>query len=81
MKKSELIADVKREFFLTQREASIMVELFFKLIENSLISGEDVEIRNFGKFVSKIKHNGETSVVKVKFRASKNFLKELNEQR
>ncbi len=81
MKKSDIIELVRKEFLLTKKEASMMVELFFKLIENSLNIGEKVEIRNFGKFVPKLRTNGEHQNLKVKFKASKNFLNELNEQK
>ncbi len=80
MKKSDIVDDVRKKFSLTKKEAKLLVELFFKLIENALASGERVKIRNFGEFLPSIKINGNgKEYIKIKFRASKKFIEELNE--
>jgi integration host factor subunit beta len=53
MTKSELIDTIKNQVELSKKEAEIVVETFFKSIEEALTTGDRVEIRGFGSFAVK----------------------------
>jgi integration host factor subunit beta len=53
MTKSELIDAIKNQVELSKKEAEIVVETFFKSIEEALTTGDRVEIRGFGSFAVK----------------------------
>jgi integration host factor subunit beta len=50
MNKSDLMAALKESTDIGRQEAEKIVNLFFQTIEDSLRSGERVEIRGFGSF-------------------------------
>lgn len=93
MSKSELIKDLKKKNpKLTLSDTEDIFYIFCKNIKNELKKNKRIEIRNFGVFfVKEIKENfsarnpktGEIIYIpkknKAKFRASKNFNKEINE--
>ena len=77
---------------LNQSDLEVIIDTFSESVENALKNGQNVELRNFGTFfVKKIKEKhsarnpktGELIYVpeknKVRFRASKNLKKLINE--
>ena len=53
MTKSDLINEIKNQAEISKKEAEMVVETFFKSIENALAMGDRVEIRGFGSFAVK----------------------------
>ena len=53
MNKSELVEQVARGAGLTRKTAEAAVGVVFAALRESLISGERIEIRGFGSFVTK----------------------------
>ncbi|MFO7965513.1 MAG: HU family DNA-binding protein [Desulfobacterales bacterium] len=50
MNRSDLVDTIKDTIQVTRKEAERIVEVFFKTIEDTLTSGDRVEIRGFGSF-------------------------------
>lgn len=50
MTKSELIKEVSRRGSLRQRDAELIVNIFFKSMMEALSRGERIELRGFGSF-------------------------------
>jgi integration host factor subunit beta len=53
MTKSDLINAIKDQAEISKKEAEMVVETFFKSIEDALAMGDRVEIRGFGSFAVK----------------------------
>ena len=53
MTKSELIEEVSRVVEMTRKDSEIIVETIFDSIVSSLHSGDKIEIRGFGSFITK----------------------------
>ncbi len=50
MNRSGVISVLKEESNLSRKEAEKITEVFFDIIEETLVKGERVEIRGFGSF-------------------------------
>ena len=50
MNRSGVISVLKEESNLSRKEAEKITEVFFNIIEETLVKGERVEIRGFGSF-------------------------------
>ena len=50
MNRSSVISVLKEESNLSRKEAEKITEVFFNIIEETLVKGERVEIRGFGSF-------------------------------
>ncbi len=50
MNKSQLIAELAKKMDISQREAKVIVDTVFEGLEEALIKGEKVELRDFGIF-------------------------------
>lgn len=56
MNKAELIKALANEARLSDHEAGDVVKSFFRMVQQSLVEGDRVEIRGLGSF--KVKHYG-----------------------
>lgn len=50
MNKSQLVAELAKKMDISQREAKVIVDTVFEGLEEALIKGEKVELRDFGIF-------------------------------
>lgn len=50
MIKADLISKIARELDISKQEAEEGVNLFFQSIKESILNGEEIEIRGFGSF-------------------------------
>ena len=50
MIKADLVDSVARKLNISKQEAETGVNLFFEVIKEALIQGEEIEIRGFGSF-------------------------------
>lgn len=50
MNRSDMIGVLKEEADLSRKDAERVADLFFEMIEDTLMKGERVEIRGFGSF-------------------------------
>ena len=53
MTKAELIEEVSRVVEMTRKDSEVIVEAIFDSIVRSLRSGDKIEIRGFGSFITK----------------------------
>ncbi len=51
MHKSELIADLAKEFDLPPRKSEEILNMVFETMSKTLVKGDRIEIRGFGSFV------------------------------
>lgn len=52
--KSDLVVDLSRKYNLTPIEAQKIVYRILEIIKDSLVSKARVEVRNFGRFITKL---------------------------
>lgn len=57
MNKTQLVAELAKKMDISQREAKVIVDTVFEGLEEALIKGEKVELRDFGIFFVK-EHKG-----------------------
>ncbi|MDD8021208.1 MAG: integration host factor subunit beta [Acidobacteriota bacterium] len=50
MIKADLVESVARELNISRQEAEAGVNLFFEVIKEAILQGEEIEIRGFGSF-------------------------------
>ncbi|HVV55010.1 MAG TPA: HU family DNA-binding protein [Mucilaginibacter sp.] len=53
MTKAEIIAEISSKTGIEKVDVQETVEAFFKVVKNSMVSGENVYVRGFGSFVVK----------------------------
>ena len=53
--KAQIVESIQNHIGLPKNKSSEIVEIFLEIIKNTLASGEDVMISNFGKFCVKSK--------------------------
>ena len=53
MTKAEIIAEIANKTGLEKVDVQETVEVFFKVVKNAMIGGENVYVRGFGSFVVK----------------------------
>ena len=53
MTKADIITEISTKTGIEKVDVQEAVEAFFKVIKNSMISGENVYVRGFGSFVVK----------------------------
>lgn len=53
MIKTDVISQISKKTGIEKRDVKVMVELFFDIVKDSVISGENVYFRGFGSFTLK----------------------------
>ena len=63
--KADLVQQVyKQHELLTKKQSAEAVESILRISKDSLVSGSDLLLSGFGKFVLKIKRHGEDAILK-----------------
>jgi DNA-binding protein HU-beta len=90
MNKQDLVSVLAEKNGISLREASVLFESVFEVIEDAILNGETVKVPNFGVFSVKTRAGrdgvvpGTTDIIKipsktvVTFRPSKNLKSKLN---